>query len=75
MGDVFRVDMDVPKSGQQKSPVQIDHLSITGVRGPATIGDLNNAAFFYRDAGLRNRIRVQAVDQRGIGQDQAHKYL
>ena len=34
MGDVFRVDMDVPKSGQQKSPVQIDHLSITGVRGP-----------------------------------------
>ena len=75
IADVVRMNVDVPQPGQQVRPLQVDHpRPVTARRAPAA-RDLRDASVLHDHARPPDRLRVDAIDQRGVRKHKAHSCL
>ena len=67
------MDVHVPESRQQERAVEIDDVGASRVGRAAAVEHLHDAAALDRHAGAGHGPWIDAVDQRRVGQNPAHR--
>src|SRR5580704_10766250 len=70
---IIRMDVHIPQSGHQITAPEIDLQGIAGVDLVAVVTNFADAAILDKDRCPLNRLRMNAVDQRCVGQERAHE--
>ena len=69
---VVRMDVDVPQSGHQVGAPEVDRGDVP-CRGRAAVGaDLADPSIFDQYGRTRDRFGLDAVDERGVGEESSH---
>ena len=68
---VLRMDVYVPKTGDQKPATEVDCLRVASRDNTAEPG-IHDASVLDDDGGIRRDLRIDGIDQVGVGKDQGH---